>query len=201
MAQSPIEVTTDAEDFVRFLGMTSTLKPELKTSLRKRVKGAGKAAQEAVQAEVRKPPLHRGKGTRIEGKPQSRGLRSKIAQGVRVSIATTKPDTAGVTIKASPKALPADQKKLLKAYNSEKGWRHPGLKGARRISKAKSASASLRGAGGLGKALTDTARNTTKWYQQKGRPYFGKVLEARKPELADAVTQAVQDARKASGLP
>jgi len=202
MPRPPIEVSADQRDFAAFLGKTSTLDRKLKTSLRKRVREAGQEAAKAVQAEVAKPPLHKGKGTRIEGKAQSRGLRSKIAQGVTTSIATTSPDKAGVVVKASAKALPADQKRLLKKYNSEKGWRHPSIGAARRIGRAKGRAGTLRamGSAGAAKAGVDIARNTGKWYPQKGRPYFGKVLAARQPELAKAVTEAVTDARKAAGL-
>lgn len=203
MPRPPIEVSVDQREFAEFLGRTSTLDSTLKTSLRKRVREAGQEAARAVQAEVAKPPLHKGKGTRMEGKPSHRGLRAKIAQGVSTSIATSSPDRAGVTVKASAKALPADQKTLLRKYNSEKGWRHPSLSTARRIGRAKSAAGTLRAMGspGAAKAATDITRNTGKWYAQRGRPYFGKVLAARQPELAQAVTDAVADARKAAGLP
>ena len=205
MPRPPLEVSADQRDFAEFLGKTSTLDRKLKTSLRKKVREAGKEAAEAVQAEVAKPPLHKGKGTRIEGKAQSRGLRSKIAQGIAASIATSSPDTAGVAIKASSKALPADQKRLLKKYNSERGWRHPSIGAARRIGRAKGALTRLgvptKGKGASARNGMDILRNTAKWYPQKGRPYFGKVLAARQPQLAEAVTEAVTEARKAAGLP
>jgi hypothetical protein len=203
MPRPPIEVSADQRDFAEFLGKTSTLDKKLKTSLRKKVREAGQEAAKASQAEVLKPPLHKGKGVRIEGKAQSRGLRSKIAQGIAATIATSSPDTAGVTVKATAKALPADQKRLLRKYNSEKGWRHPSIGTARRIGRAKGASGTLRAMGspGAAKAAVDISRNTGKWHQQKGRPYFGKVLAARQPQLAQAVTEAVTEARKAAGLP
>jgi hypothetical protein len=203
MSRPPIEVSADQRDFAEFLGKTSTLDKKLKTSLRKKVREAGLEAAKASQDEVLKPPLHKGKGTRIEGKAQSRGLRSKIAQGISATVATSSPDRAGVSVKATAKALPADQKRLLRKYNSEKGWRHPSIGTARRIGRAKGRSATLRAMGspGLAKNQLDISRNTGKWHQQKGRPYFGKVLAARQPQLAQAVTEAVTEARKAAGLP
>ena len=199
----PVKVSAEAEEFVALLGKTSTLDKKLKASLRKRVREAGKAGAKAVQDEVQKPPLHSGRGERMEGVPQSRGLRRNIAAGVGSSVATTQPGTAGVNIRASGKALPPNQKTLLKKYNRERGWRHPGIGTARRVSSAKSGAQTLRAMGAAGAAsdLTSIARNTGRWYEQKGRPYFGKVLAARKDELGKAVTDAVQDARKAAGLP
>lgn len=201
--KTAIEVSSDSKDFVAFFGKTSTLDKKLKASLRKRVREAGAQGADAVKDEVRKPPLHKRSSTMLDGVPQSRGLRRRIAEGVGSSVTATKPDTAGVTIKASAKALPAGQKRLLKKYNAERGWRHPGISGARAIARGKSSAQTLRamGSAGAAKARTDISRNTTKWYAQKGRPYFGKVLAARKDELARAVTDAVADARKASGLP
>lgn len=198
-----VEVSADAEDFVRLLGKTSTLDKKLKTNLRKKIREAGTSGAEAVRKEVAKPPLHRRSGERIEGVPQSRGLRRKIAEGVGVSVAATKADTAGVKITASGKRLPAEQKTLLKKYNRERGWRHPNIASARRIGRAKGASQLLRalGSSGAAQAGTDIARNTAEWHEQKGRPYFGKVLAARGDELAQAVTEALDEARKSAGLP
>lgn len=205
MPRPPIEVSVDQRDFAEFLGKTSTLDRKVKASLRKKVREAGQASAKAAQSEVMKPPLHKGKGTRIEGKAQSRGLRSKISQGIAATISTVSLEKAGVTVKASSKALPADQKRLLRKYNSERGWRHPSIGAARRIGRAKTLTSSpvAKGGGVFGayaKANLDIARNTGKWHQQKGRPYFGKVLAARQPELAKAVTDAVTEARKQSGL-
>jgi hypothetical protein len=205
MPRPPIEVSADQRDFAEFLGKTSTLDKKLKTSLRKKVREAGQEAAKASQAEVLKPPLHKGKGVRIEGKAQSRGLRSKISQGIAATIATSSPDTAGVTVKATAKALPADQKRLLRKYNSERGWRHPSISTARRLGRLKGALGRLgvatTGKGSAAANGMQVLRNTGKWHQQKGRPYFGKVLAARQPQLAQAVTEAVTEARKAAGLP
>jgi hypothetical protein len=186
----------DEKDFVKFLGKTSQVAPRLKTQLRKEIKTAGEELANKVRAEVKRPPLQPHRGDRA---PKSRGLRAKIASGVEVRLATTG-NNVGAIVKATTKALPADQKKLVKKYNSARGWRHPIFD--RKITKAKNNQAAFRalGAPGFASGMVEHARNSQKWAQQKGRPYFGTVIEKNHQIVTDAIHHAVDEAKKSLSL-
>lgn len=74
--------------------------------------------------------------------------------------------SAGVKIATSSSGLPLGDKSLMAAYNSRKGLRHP-----------------LFG-------------DTTRWFQQKGRPYFGAAIfsvmdKGIQPQILAALDEAV----------
>lgn len=196
MARPPVEMSADEKDFVKFFGKTSELGPKLKTKLRKEIKLAGEELVLKVQSEVKKPPLQPHRGAR---KPRSRGLRAKIASGVGVKMSATGKNV-GAIVKVDSSALPADQKKLVKKYNSAKGWRHPVFD--RKISKAKTSAATYRAMGSSARAsgMVQHARDTQKWIPQKGRPYFGSVIEKNHKLVTDAIHTAVDEAKKSLSL-
>ena len=196
MARPPVEMSGDEKDFVKFLGKTSQVAPKLKTQLRKEIKTAGEELANKVRAEVKRPPLQPHRGDRA---PKSRGLRAKIASGVEVKLSTTG-NNVGAVIRATTKALPADQKKLVKKYNREKGWRHPIFD--RKITVAKNTAAFYRsiGSASFASGRVEHARNSQKWIQQKGRPYFGTVIEKNQQVVTTAIHHAVDEAKKSLSL-
>lgn len=196
------DISVESQDFVNFLGATSKMPSKMRTSLRKKVRIAGEQAATAVREEVQKEPISRS-GRTFTGLPKSRGLRAGIARGVSSSLSAKDPAKAGVTIRASGKALPPEQKKLVKRYNRVRGWRHPDPNSARNINIATGGAKTLKAMGspGAARAMRDGTRNAAVWHHQTGRPYFGKVLSARAPQLRSAALDAIEEARKQAGLP
>lgn len=141
---SSLRGSVDTSQMRAMLGKSSQLDPKLKASLRKRLRAVGQLSVKDIQVEVEKPPLHQS------GHPQHRGLRQGIAAGVKVQIMTGK--KTGVQIVSSGSALPAEQKRLVRAYDKPKGWRHPVF------------------------ADKDT------WVSQTGRPYFATIVPKRRAE-------------------
>jgi len=202
MAQEAVKITVDAAEFVAFAGKTSQLPAKVKTELRKTVKTEGERVRDAVRADVMKAPRTTAKHKMGGNIPSHRGLRQKIADGVSSSTKVTPDKAVGVFIIASGKNLPASQKKLLKRYNKENGWRHPDLATAEKMSNIGKRAARVGGKSGknLGAAAKTRARNKGKWYPQKGRPYFGKVIGENEAKFGKALEDAMETARKKAGL-
>lgn len=195
------EVSADLADFVKFAHKSSVVLPEeIKKAMIKRIREVGKVAVKAVKDDVVLAPLTPAK-THIDGVPSHRNLRANIAKGVGVSLGTTEGRRVGVYVRSSAKYLPPKQKGLLKKYNRDKGWRRPSLGTAYRINVSRGSAATLgaMGSRGAAKTLVDAAR-AGKWYAQKGRPYFGKVIASHADTLEQAMIDAVQDARRSAGL-
>lgn len=110
-------LSADARLFNELLGKSSQVEPKLKAALRKRLRQVALAAVEDVRAEVKKPPLSRGRG-------RSTGLRAGIAAGLGVTISTSS-RKSGVLIQSKANRMPAAQRGLIRAYNKPGGWRHP----------------------------------------------------------------------------
>lgn len=115
MAKRPL--SAEAEQFNALFGKTSAVEPKLKAALRKRMKAAGDVAAAGVKAEVTQSPRSKGRRAR------HRGLRSGIAAGVKVTLSSSA-SKVGVEIKATGSKLPADMRRLVRAYNRP-SWRHP----------------------------------------------------------------------------
>lgn len=58
------------------------------------------------------------------GAARDHGLRATIARAIQLKVRTTG-NTPGVSIRVDTTKLPADQRKLPRALDSAKGWRHP----------------------------------------------------------------------------
>ena len=203
MAEEAVKVTVDVNEFVAFAGKTSQLPAKVKTELRKTVKTEGERVRDAVRADVLKAPRTKAKRKMDGNIPSHRGLRQKIADGVSSTTKATEGQAKiGVFIVASGKNLPASQKKLLKRYNKENGWRHPDLATAEKLSKIGKRAARVGGKSGknLGAAAKTRARNKGKWYPQKGRPFFGKVIGENEAKFGKALEDAMETARKKAGL-
>jgi hypothetical protein len=203
MAQEAVKITVDAAEFVAFAGKTSQLPAKVKTELRKTVKTEGERVRDAVRADVMKAPRTKAKRKMDGNIPSHRGLRQKIADGVSSTTKATEGQAkVGVFVVASAKNLPASQKKLLKRYNKENGWRHPDLATAEKMSNIGKRAARVGGKSGknLGAAAKTRARNKGKWYPQKGRPYFGKVIGENEAKFGKALEDAMETARKKAGL-
>lgn len=203
MAQEAVKITVDVDEFVAFAGKTSQLPAKVKTELRKTVKTEGERVRDAVRSDVMKTPRTKAK-RKMDGKiPSHRGLRQKIASGISSTTKATAGEAKiGVFIVSSSKNLPASQKKLLKRYNKENGWRHPDLATAEKLSNIGKGAARIGGKSGkkIGAAAKTTARNKGKWYPQKGRPFFGKVIGANEAKFGKAIEDAMDTARKKAGL-
>lgn len=101
----------DDSDFRRLFARSSSVEPKLRTALRRNIRVAGKDVVIAMQSEVRS-------GTYAT----NRGLRDRIAAGMSLSILTgSKP---GVMIRSAPTAMQANEKSMVAAWQSQKGWRH-----------------------------------------------------------------------------
>lgn len=195
MAKELLKLSVDAAEFAAFTGKTSQLPKNVKKELRTAVKKVGDETLAEVQKEVQKPPLVRGSRRLRSNVQKGRGLRAGILQGLKVRMATTDPGKAGVMITAGTSGLGPTQKKLLRKYNSENGWRHPSLGTAKAMNRLRRGLPK-----GVGGDAVSVARNVGKWYPQKGRPYFGKVIAARQEKDMAEIIEAMSKARRSSGL-
>ncbi len=115
-----VEVSADARDFVKLLGRMSELDKATKAALRKELRAQAKVGQLAAQAEARRPAL------KVARRPTNRGLRAGLARSVKVRfIAGASSSRVGVFIETKGAALDGGQRRLVKRWDSEKGWRHP----------------------------------------------------------------------------
>ena len=93
------------------------------------------------------------------------GLRESIANATSGSISTGSRATGvSVTWKVRAAKMPNSQRKLAKAFNSAKGWRHP------------------------------IFGNREDWVTQHGSPYFDAVIKKHQGELRDAVVNGMAKA-------
>lgn len=181
-----IDLNIDAREFHRVLAMAKQFDRSYYLNLRRDLRKAAEMAAVDVRREVLKPPLQQKKrpfrkpvkventraGTLKPENPKDKEaaekhlhhLRARIAKGVKVQIeARESGSKVGVFI-VSRGSDPAS--KILKRYwDRDKGWRHPvyAKKGAK----------------------------NTKWVTQHGRPYFGGVIQKKKPQIEAAVRKAL----------
>lgn len=155
-----VDFSVEARDFVALLGKSSTFDKELKKGLRKQLRKAAQTGADAAKAEVLKPPLRSG------SHPRSRGLRSGIARGIKVQVASGDNSArVGVFIRSTGSGLDGSRKKLVRRW--DKGtFRH------------------------------QVFGNKKVWVSQSGRPYFGSVIEKQKPQIEVAVNAALDEAKK-----
>jgi hypothetical protein len=185
------KVEVDAQQFSELLGKTSKLAPKLKAKLRKDIKTAAAGVVSDMRAEVGKAPLEKGKH------PQNRGLRAAIAGDIKVVISANSSKGAGVTVKAGASRLAGDRKKLVRAYNSPKGWRHPIFAQIHKKSRTVSTLTALganKEARQFTKAQENRRRAGAKWVHQMGRPYFFNVLKQHRSRIKTAVEVALREA-------
>jgi len=191
------EVTFNADEFRAFVGKTSVLPTKVKTGLRNAIREIADDSILEMKHELARPPLTPKKRPTPKGHESSKGLRKKIAEGLGRTVAASDA-RQGVFITAKSTHLPKDQKKLLKKYNSEKGWRHPDLGTAKKIARAKKGAAILNSS--LGEKSVKSVRDRGGWAAQKGRPYFGKVLSEQKKTMHIKIEKEMELARKSAGL-
>lgn len=146
---------------------------ELTKELRKGLKKAADPAVRHVQHAIRTLPV---RGARGGGKSareihqqranfkrvrmRSSGLRESIARAIKARISTAG-SGAAVRIRTSASELPADQRKLPRYLDRDKGWRHP-VFGNREV-----------------------------WVAQYGRPWFGETLKKEGPAVRREVLEAM----------
>lgn len=96
------------------------------------------------------------------------GLRESIARATTGAISTgSKATGVSVTWKVKASRMPNSQRKLAKAFNSAKGWRHP------------------------------VFGDREDWVTQHGTPYFDTVIKKHQGELRDAVVDGMTKAADA----
>lgn len=193
-------IRIDMSEFKDFADRLKTADKKLAAKARKRIKAAANETVQAMQAKVLEPPppkiggITYGKKTYTSknGKRYSRkvvtgflnsdaGRRARRGRGTRAAIAssitssmTNSKKSAGVTIQANPKKMPAGRGPMVKAYNVAKAFRHP--------------------------VFADAIRQTSsewKWVYQRGNPYFGSVFadhrEVFMRELRDAMDDVLAE--------
>ena len=170
----PLTVKADVAQFKRLFDKSSQVDKKLKTALRRNIRQAAGVAAAEVKAAAMQP------GGTVSAHPHHTGLRAKVAAGVSVKVMTG--NRAGVTIVASARAMSEKEKSLVRAWEAEKGWRHPTFRKASR-----SARAALRlSRGGHGASH--------QWVTQKGNPYFRKTITDRRDDVRLAVEKAMAEA-------
>lgn len=161
-------ITIKGPDLARLLKEMKAVDAKVTTALRKEIRAAAKVAAEDVKRTVLMPPPNDA--------PGSVGTRAAIASGIGVSIGT-RASGAKVSITGSSKNLPASRKPMLRLYNKPGGWRHPVYARTRRAS-------GIRGRlGGRQQA----------WVHQKGRPYFGTVIEEHSDEVRRTIVRVMDE--------
>jgi len=129
-----LPLTADARQFKELLGKTSAFEPKLRTALRKRIRAeADKGAKEAREEVAKAPGTVAGRtrvnlGTRgfqERKKVNGRGVRAGIASGIRIQIAANGARKVGVFIRSTGSGLPPWQRRLVRSWDKESGWRHP----------------------------------------------------------------------------
>jgi hypothetical protein len=105
----------EADEFGTLMRDAKAFDRDLGLRLRRNIRDAAKPIVADVRRKVLEPPP----GDR----PGTAGTREAIARGVGLKIATGTKGGA-VTIAASARALPANRRSMLRAYN-QKQWRHP----------------------------------------------------------------------------
>lgn len=105
----------EADEFTSLMRDAKAFDRDLGLRLRRHIRDAAKP----IVLDVRRKVLEDPPGDR----PGSAGTRAAIARGVGLRIATGSKGGA-VTVAASARALPANRRAMLRAYNSRQ-WRHP----------------------------------------------------------------------------
>lgn len=122
---------------------------DLMNEMRRDIRTSAKPAVQAAKQAARAIPS-KGRGT---------GLRTRIAAAIGVQIRTGA-KTAGVRIRVASSRMPADQRKLPRALDVSRGWRHP------------------------------VYGNRNAWVTQDGHPYFLKTLDRHRRPIVLAVMSA-----------
>lgn len=151
---------------------------ELRKELNKAIRGAGKDAVADTRRAITNLPV---KGTRGGGGQERTAYASRNVKtdrgrasaarrsGLRRTIAGAtgiRIKPAGITISVDGGKLPPNQRSLPRALDSRKGWRHP--------------------------LFGDTSR----WYGQRGGPWFFKTLYGHSDKFRKAIDQALDDIAK-----
>jgi hypothetical protein len=161
MAGRPL-VYIDTTELQRLQRDLKKFDPVALTALRREIKKISAQAVRAVQDKVQED---------LPGQGPAEGFdtRAGIAQGVSSKLSFAK-KSAGVSIIASPKHLPALHSGFLAAYNKRSQLRHP-VFGNREV-----------------------------WVNQTGNPYFGAVITPiANGEMMDALLLALKKAERAIG--
>ena len=157
---------------------------EIRTALRKELSAAAKPVVADMRSTVKGPGgrstgsgsaaraayrLSKSKSTRTTAAASAEkrsGLRQTIASGIGSSASATATNI-NLTFKTRSGVLPLPQRKLAKAWNRPKGWRHP------------------------------VFGNKNTWVQQVGSQYFDAVIKKSAPALFAAAHAGMEAAAEA----
>ena len=159
------EIRIDPGSLRKLVQASRTWDRVTRAEMRKGLRIAASGGAEAAKSEVRgSPPAGRLRAGR------SRGLRSGLAKGVKVSIQSGRESKGGavtgegVRVTVNGSALPPDQQAMVKAYMA-KQWRHPVF--GRKV-----------------------------WVTQKGKNWFYNPLYRGRAEYQAAIVRAIEAASK-----
>ena len=174
-----VDISVDAREFHRVLDMAKKFDKSFYTNLRRDLRAAGESAAKDVREDVKKAPRKAIAATRFRKQKAVAGhtfafgrheLRQHIAQGVKVQISNAESGRRVGVFIVSRGSDPAS-KMLKRAWDREKGWRHPVFADA-----------------------ANKERKEWKWVPQVGRPYFGSVIQQKSPQIEAAVKKSLDKA-------
>jgi hypothetical protein len=173
-----VDVSIDAREFNLVLKQAKAFDRKIYLNLRRDLRKAAESAAKDVREDVKKAPRKVIAATRFRKQKIVAGhtfafgrhqLREHIAKGVKVQIAATdRSRRVGVFIVS--RGSDPTSKMLKRAWDREKGWRHPVFADA-----------------------ANRERTEWKWVPQVGRPYFGSVIQSHAPQIETAVKKALAD--------
>jgi hypothetical protein len=175
-------IVIDHSDWSRVQENLKQFAPTFKRELRRNIKVASESAAQKVRETLALPSPGGG--------PDNTGGRAALIAATRVSVSFRAASVSAAVVTSSSR-LPDKHKGLLKVYNMA-SFRHPvfesGSHAVRRKSTGKTDGKRV-------KALL-----APEWVEQKGRPYFGKILTGALRETAViAIRLALQEAISATG--
>lgn len=179
---APPPIRIDAHAFAQLMRDAKAFDRDLGLRLRRNMRLAAKPIVADVKRKVLEPPPGGGERTA--------GTRAAIARGVGLKIGTGSKG-GRVTIAASGRALPANRRAMLKAYNS-KGWRHPVFADAVNGDR----DSRTRGFRALNAARGGGLKSWV-WVWQEGNPYFSSIILEHKRDMQLAVLAAMDEAARA----
>jgi hypothetical protein len=192
MAGVKLSVTGQAELKALSARLKDAGEKGLRKELRRAIKTATGPALRDVQEAARTIPV---RGARGGGKAARRqhytakrkakgghGLRATIARATRADIKAS--GQARVTIRTYARYLPADQRKLPRYLDREKGWRHPVFAQRDWVSTKK-------GKGSRGERGSDHGAGET-WVAQYGQPWFAVTLIKHGPKVRKEILIAMK---------
>jgi len=118
------------------------------------------------------------------------GIRAALQRGTTASVSMASARSAGIRIQTNPRYLPEAKRPLAKAFNAEKGFRHPVFANPDHMRNNRTRA--FKRWEKERKAQGQDAQSWT-WVHQQGRPYFGAVIADYYDDVAAGLRKAVDD--------